>query len=452
MTNIGFISLGCPKNQVDTEVMLKLLSDAGYRITADELEADIIIINTCAFIESAKQEAIDNIIDTAWLMKNRTLKGIAVCGCLAQRYADEIKRDLPEVGAVVGVFSLCDIVAAVQHIEKGKTGVFSSLRGEGTASDSSGRPDGRMLGGDRILTTPEYTAYLKISEGCDNRCSYCAIPYIRGSFVSRPMEDIEREASELAELGVRELVVVAQDTTRYGEDIYGKLMLPELLKRLCKIEKLEWIRLLYCYPDRITDELCEVIANETKIIKYIDLPIQHISDKILSAMNRRGGSAAVKSAVARLRAIPGMIIRTTVLVGFPGEGKAEYGELMEYLKEAKFDRLGAFAFSDEEGTPAHAFGPKVSPAESERRRKKIMLEQERINYALNQKQLGKAVRVLTEGFDKVSEAYYGRTYAEAPEIDGKMYFTSKRKLKDGEFVTVKVTEVLDFDLYGDVII
>jgi ribosomal protein S12 methylthiotransferase len=459
-SKIGFISLGCSKNQIDTEIMLKILVDNGYELVPEDIHADIIIINTCAFIQSAKQEAIDNILDVAWLKKNHTLKGIIVCGCLAERYKEDVLKEIPEVDAVIGVFSLKDILGAVRHIESRKNN-NSDSNGEKFKSFRS--QEEFEPGGERILTTPEYMAYIKIAEGCDNQCTYCAIPAIRGSFKSRKIEDIVKEARELADIGVRELNIVAQDTTRYGYDLYGGYKLPELLNRLCEIKNIDWIRLLYCYPDKITDELILTIKNQDKVVKYIDMPVQHINDDILKAMNRAGGSAAIKSAVERLREnIPGIIIRTTVITGFPGETKEQFGELCEFIKEVKFERLGSFIYSQEEDTPAAEFKNQVSEKEKERRQKLIMNIQERINDNINQKKIGRIIKVLCEGFDKVGEIYYGRSADDAPEIDGKVYFEhfeggageSRKisKIKDGEFVSVKITQVLDYDLYGEVII
>ncbi|MCL2158958.1 MAG: 30S ribosomal protein S12 methylthiotransferase RimO [Oscillospiraceae bacterium] len=462
---IGFISLGCPKNLIDTEIMLKILADDGYEITTEDIEADIIIVNTCAFVESAKKEAIENILDVAWLKKNggKKLKGIIVCGCLAERYREEVLAELPEVDALVGVFSIHDILEAVRHIEKKLSGKYISLKpGEGFE-----------LGGDRILTTPEYFAYIKIAEGCDNCCSYCVIPKIRSSFKARKTEDIIKEAKELASLGVVELAIVAQDTTRYEN-------LPELLTGLCKIEGIKWIRLLYCYPDKITDELIETIKNNDKIVKYIDMPIQHINDDILAAMNRTGGSAAIRSAILRLRAhIPNITIRTTVITGFPGETREMFSELCDFLQEARFERLGAFAYSAEEGTPAAGFAKQLPQKEKERRQRAVMALQGKISRVQNQEKIGKTIKVLCEGFDKVSGVYYGRSEADAPEIDGKVYFAPFEKVQspggvaatpfekvqspggvaatpfekgaigEGEFVEVKITKVIDYDLYGE---
>jgi len=440
-SKIGFISLGCSKNQIDTEIMLKILIDNGYELVPEDIQADIIIINTCAFIQSAKQEAIDNILDIAWLKKNHKLRGIIVCGCLAERYKEKVLEELPEVDALVGVFSLPDILSAVRRVENNTREKYISLRSQ----------EEFELGGERVLTTPEYTAYIKIAEGCDNKCAYCVIPAIRGSYKSRKLEDIIKEARELADIGVRELNIVAQDTTLYGYDLYNGYKLAELLNKLCEIKNIEWLRLLYCHPDKITDELIGTIKNQEKIVKYIDMPVQHVNEEILRAMNRAGGSAAIKSAVARLREnIPGIIIRTTVITGFPGESREQFGELCEFIKEMKFERLGSFVYSREEDTPAAGFAAQVSEKEKERRQKLIMNIQEKINYNINKKKIGKIIKVLCEGFDKAGGVYYGRSAGEAPEIDGKIYFAAPRKIKEGEFVNVNVTQVLDYDLYGEV--
>lgn len=437
---IGFISLGCSKNQIDTEIMLKLLSDAGHEIVAEDIDAEVMLVNTCGFISSAKKEAIDNILDVAWLKENRGLKGIVVTGCLTQRYKDEIFTELPEVDAILGVGSIHDIVDAVASIENKSETKYSSFK----------EVDTLELGGDRIVTTPDYTAYIKIAEGCDNRCTYCAIPDIRGHFRSRKREDIISEAKGLAELGVKELCVVAQDTTRYGEDIYGALILPSLLDELCEIEGIEWIRLLYCYPDRITDELIDTIRRQDKIIKYIDLPIQHISDGILTRMNRRGGSSAIKDAIKRLReGIPGIVLRTTVIVGFPGESKADFAQLCEFLKETRFERLGCFEYSEEEGTPAASFEGQVSDKVKAHRQEVVMKGQMEILDRYNSSRVGKTLKVLCEDWDGAAESYYGRSAADAPDIDGKVYFTGRKGIKPGQFVNVKITQSLDYDLVGE---
>ena len=436
---VGFISLGCPKNQLDTEVMLHELYSAGFEIVSEDIDADVIVINTCGFIESAKQEAIDNIIDVGWLKKNRTLRGIVVTGCLAERYRDEIFESLPEVDAVLGVGSIHNIVEAVEKVANGEK--YSSYEDKETVK----------LGGERIITTPEHYAYLKVAEGCDNKCSYCAIPAIRGKFRSRPMDELVAEAKTLEEVGVRELIVIAQDTTRYGLDLYGEYKLAELLNRISEETDIPWIRVLYCYPDKITDELIDVFANNPKVVKYIDLPIQHISDNMLRAMNRHGDGKMIREVVKKLRErVPGMVIRTTVIVGFPGETEEDFTELCEYTKEARFDNLGAFTYSREEDTVAYGMENQIDEQVKQDRYDIIMRTQSDIIAELNDFAIGNIVDVLSEEYDPVSEVYYGRSAANAPEIDGKVYFRApKGSVQQGEFVKVKITEAIDYDLVGD---
>ncbi len=435
---IGFISLGCPKNQIDTEVMLRELVDAGYDITPEDYEADVIIVNTCAFIESAKKEAIDNILDVAWLKKHRKLKGIICCGCLAQRYGEQILTELPEVDAVVGTGSIHNIVKAVEEVWAGKK-YFSREPNECL-----------RLGGERVVTTPDYTAYIKVAEGCDNHCSYCAIPAIRGAFRSRPIEDVVEEAKSLEELGVKELVIVAQDTTRYGLDLYGRYALSDLLKKLTAETSIPWFRLLYCYPDKITDELIAEMRENDRVVKYIDIPIQHISDRMLKAMNRHGDGKLVRETVKRLReGVPGITVRTTAIVGFPGETEEDFTELCEYVKEAEFDRFGAFPYSREEDTPAYDLEGQIDEQAKQDRYDELMAIQLEIHEKLNERKIGQTVKVLCEGFDPVAETCFGRSEADAPEIDGKVYFSAKKRPAEGEFVTVKVTEAIDYDLFGE---
>ena len=435
-TKVGFVSLGCPKNQIDTEVMLHHLADAGYEIVSEDIEADIVIVNTCAFIESAKQESIDSILDEAWL-KKKNLKGLIVTGCLAERYRDQILEEMPEVDAVLGVGSLHNIVEAVRQVEKGQ-------------KYTSYCPNDQLrLGGDRIVSTPEYMAYLKVAEGCDNRCTYCAIPNIRGRFRSRPIEELTEEATELEKLGVRELVIVAQDTSRYGLDLYGEYRLPQLIQAITRATNIPWIRLLYCYPDKITDELIAEIRDNPRVVKYIDLPIQHISDSVLRRMNRHGDANMIRDAVRRLReAVPDIVIRTTAIVGFPGETEEDFTALCEYIKETRFERFGAFPYSREEDTPAAEFPDQIDEQVKQDRYDTIMTIQLDIAEAYNRAQIGKTVQVLCEGYDPIAEVYYGRSAADAPEIDGKIYFQSKKKRKEGEFVNVKLTDVQDYDLSG----
>ncbi len=438
-SKIGFISLGCPKNQVDTEVMLRHIVDAGYEIVDEDIKADILIINTCAFIESAKQESIDTILDAAWL-KQKQLKAIIVTGCMAERYRDEVMSGMPEVDAVVGCGSIHEIVHAVEEVEKGHT--FTSYL----------PMESLDLGGERVITTPEYMAYLKIAEGCDNRCTYCAIPMIRGGFRSRTIDSLVAEAKSLEKCGVQELVLVAQDTTRYGIDLTGKYELPALIDTICRETQIPWIRLLYCYPDKITEELVATIRDNPRVVKYIDLPVQHISDHVLRRMNRHGGRAQIVDAVMRLRReIPDIVIRTTAIVGFPGETEEDFIELCAFVKETKFDRLGVFPYSQEEGTPAAEFEDQIEEQVKQDRCDTLMSIQLEITQAQNERMIGTKRTVLCEGYDVVAESYYGRSYADAPDVDGKVYFSSARKLAEGEFVTVEITEVLDYDLVGRVI-
>ena len=437
---IGFVSLGCSKNLVDTEVMLKILADAGHEITPDETQADIIVVNTCGFIQSAKEEAIENILDVAWLKQNRSLKGIIAAGCLAERYREQILDEMPEVDAVIGTGSYHKIAEAVDAVARGEK--YTSFE------DKEKSP----LGGERVLTTPEYTAYLKVAEGCDNRCTYCAIPLIRGKMRSRTVEDIVKEAKELEAIGVKELNLIAQDTSRYGLDVYGEYKLPELIRAICKETKIPWIRLLYLYPDKITDELIAEMRDNPRVVKYADIPVQHISDKILSAMNRHGDGATIRDCIARLRReIPGIVLRSTAIVGFPGENEDDFAELCEFIKEAKFDRFGAFTYSEEEGTAAAEFENKVDDQTKQDRYDILMSVQLGVSEKKLESQVGKTVEVLCEGFDTVAGVHFGRSSADAPDVDGKVYFTAPKKLSAGCFVNVKITEAMDYDLFGEVV-
>lgn len=441
---IGFVSLGCSKNLVDTEVMLAKLVSAGYEITPEDIEADVIIVNTCAFIESAKNEAIENILDVAWLKEHRSLRAIIVTGCLAERYRTQIFDEIPEVDAVIGVGSLDHITEAVEAVLKGEK--YSFFGDKNTAA----------LGGERIVTTPEYTAYLKVAEGCDNRCTYCAIPLIRGGFRSRPIEDLVKEAKKLESIGVKELNLIAQDTTRYGLDLYGEYRLPELIRAICEATAIPWIRILYCYPDKITDELISEIKNNDRVVKYIDLPIQHINDRVLSAMNRHGDSAMIKAVVEKLRReIPDICLRTTVIVGFPGETEEEFNELCEYVAQTEFDRLGAFTYSREEDTPAYDFEDQIDEQTKQDRYDIIMREQLHIAERKNQAFVGKRMTVLCEAYDAVAEIYYGRSAYDAPDIDTKVYFRNalgKKRIAPGTFVEVDIEEAVDYDLIGKAVV
>ena len=438
MTNVGFVSLGCSKNLIDTEVMLKKLSDAGYGIVPDETKADIVVVNTCGFIESAKQESIDNVLDVAWLKTHGRLRGIVVTGCLAERYREQVMREMPEVDAVLGTGSYDEIVAAIGAVERGEK--YESFK------DKEAAP----LGGERLVTTPEYTAYLKIAEGCDNRCTYCAIPSIRGRLRSRPIEEIVKEAKELEAIGVKELNLIAQDTSRYGLDLYGRYALADLVRALTRETAIPWIRLLYCYPDKITDDLLFEMRDNPRLLKYMDLPIQHISDKMLTAMNRHGNAALIRDAVRRVRkTVPGVTVRTTAIVGFPGETDEDFSELCAFLKEARFDRFGAFAYSREEGTPAAEFPDQIDEQTKQDRYDTLMQTQLTISEELQKEKIGSILTVLCEGYDVVAGTHYGRSEADAPDVDGKVYFSASYRVPAGTFVEVKITDALDYDLVGE---
>lgn len=438
---IGMISLGCPKNQVDAELMLKRLVDAGYILVQEADKADIVIVNTCGFIEDAKRESIEAILEMADLKEDGLLKKILVTGCLAQRYNDEVFTEIPEVDGVIGIGANADIVAVCDAI-------FENDEQYKSFPDKENMP----LDGGRILTTPEYTAYLKIADGCSNCCSYCAIPSIRGGFRSRKMEDVLEEANMLCEKGVKELILVAQDTTKYGEDLYGELKLPELLGELNKIEKLQWIRLLYCYPDRITDELLTAIAENEKVCHYIDIPLQHADGEVLKAMNRRGDKESLLALVEKIRAaIPDVVIRTTFIVGFPGETEESFTALSEFVNEAKIDRVGCFAYSREEGTPAYDFDNQVDPEVAADRVEAIMTQQYSISEAKLEECMGKTYDVLVEGYDPYTDSYYGRTYMDSPDIDNNIVFTSGYEIEDGEIVPVEIFDKDEYSLIGEAV-
>lgn len=437
---IGMISLGCPKNQVDAEHMLALMDAEGWEIVDYVDGCDAVIVNTCGFIDDAKKEAIENILDMVELKKEGVISKIIVTGCLAQRYKDEIVKEIPEVDAVIGIGANGDIIKTVEEVMSGVDTIEKYP------------PQCELpLEGQRILTTPQYWAYLKIGEGCSNRCTYCTIPSIRGNMRSRSMENVIDEAKQLAESGVKELILIAQDTTSYGLDLYGELKLPELLNELCKIDSIEWIRLLYCYPDRITDELIETMKNQEKVVNYIDLPLQHADDKILKAMNRRGDQALIRNVISKLRTeIPDVVIRTTFIVGFPGEGEEEFETLAEFVNEIEFDRLGVFTFSPQEGTPAFDMEDQVDEDIKTRRGEVIMQDQYSIMEEKNNEKIGKTYRVVVEDYDGYSDSYSGRTYMDAPEIDGLVKFTSHKDLDIGDFVDVEIFDVEDYDLIGEV--
>lgn len=437
---VGMVSLGCNKNQVDAERMLYKIREAGYQLVADAALSDIVIVNTCGFIESAKQEAIETILEFGKLKEEGRIKKIIVTGCLAERYKEEVGELIPEADAVVGIGCNDNILNVIDRV----------LANERPLTFGN-KLDLPMEGG-RVQTTLPFYSYLKIAEGCSNCCTYCAIPSIRGKFRSVPMETLIEEAKKLADRGIKELNIIAQDSTRYGEDLYGECKLPELLTELCKIEKLKWIRILYCYPERITDKLLDVIAKEDKIVKYIDVPIQHCCEDILKKMNRPGNEQELRALMARIREkVPNVIIRTTLITGFPSETEEQFNALADFVKDMRFDRLGCFAYSQEEGTKA-AEMPDQLDEETKQRRADVIMEQQQIIMAQNNEEMiGKTIEVVTEGFDRYGECYFGRSAADAPDIDGKIFFRSpERKLTSGSFVKVTITETLDYDLIGEI--
>lgn len=440
MANIGFISLGCAKNQVDCERMMYRVQEAGHTVKADIVGSDVVVINTCGFIDSAKTEAIDFILQTAALKAEGLVGKILVTGCLSQRYQEEIIREMPEVDGVLGTGSYTEVVPAIE-----------ALLAENTVSEF-GSIDAPEQETGRILTTPEHYAYIKIAEGCDNRCSYCIIPYLRGKFRSRQMDDVLYEARLLAAGGVKELIVVAQDTSRYGTDLPGhKRLLPELLRQLCRIDGFRWIRVHYVYPDEIDDEFIDVMATEPKIVKYLDIPIQHCNSKILRLMNRRGDKAFLEKLFAKLRArIPGLVLRTSVITGLPGEGEEEFAELCEFLKEQRLERVGAFPFSPEEGTPAAEMEfPETSIAQA--RAEMVETIQSAIMDDYSEAIIGSTLEVLVDGYDEEQEQYFGRTFADSPDIDGRVWIASEEALSEGSFVMVQIDGLVDGDLSGFVV-
>ena len=441
MTKVAFISLGCSKNLVDTEVMLHNLHKAGFEVTFTPEEAEIVIINTCGFIESAKQEAIDNILDANELKTWGKCKHLIATGCLVERYRDEVMNELPELDAIVGVGSLEDIAEACEAVMRGEK--YTSFKDKNTSP----------LGGGRILTTAPHTAYLKIAEGCDNRCTYCAIPLIRGKLRSRTIEDIVHEAKELDRAGVKEVNLIAQDTSRYGLDLYGEYKLAALVKEITKNTSIPWIRLLYCYPDKITDELIEEFRTNDRLVKYMDIPVQHISDTVLTRMNRHGGKSLIVDTIKKLRdRVPGITLRTTAMVGFPGESDADFEELCQFVKDTRFDRFGAFTYSPEEDTEAALMPDQIDEQVKQDRYDVLMQTQLTVAEELNNAKIGSEITVITDGYDTVAEVYYGRSEADAPDVDGKVYFRAEKgKYTFGDFVKVKVDEALDYDLIGDAI-
>jgi ribosomal protein S12 methylthiotransferase len=437
---IGVVSLGCPKNLVDSEIMLGLLKNNDYEITNNEDEADIIIVNTCGFIDSAKQESINTILDMADYKKGKC-ELLIVTGCLAERYKEKIINEIPDVDAVIGTGGYGEIVEVIKNAyEAKKTVLYGKLE------------EIDYLKGQRVVSTNKGYAYLKVAEGCDNCCTYCIIPSLRGRYRSRRIEDIVEEAKVLASNGVKELILVAQDTTRYGIDIYKERRLVQLIRELSAITDIKWIRLLYCYPEEIDDALIDEIADNDKVCKYLDIPIQHASDKILKTMGRRGTSKEVKELLSKLKKkVPGMFLRTSLIVGFPGEEEEDFNILERFVKLIKFDRLGVFTYSKEEDTPAAKMKPQINKATKTKRYNKIMKLQKEITLEKNKKRLKKDYDVLVEGVAEDGIFYIGRTYAEAPDIDGLIYFTSPEPLNQGDLVRVKILNIDEYDLIGEVI-
>lgn len=433
---VGMISLGCPKNQVDGELMLEKLNKAGFQIVGAIEDADIMIINTCGFIEDAKREAIETILEVAEYKTAGLISSVIVTGCLAERYQEEILKEIPEVDSVIGIGADGDIVKICQ---KAAVGISTSFF-----------PDKKLLPleGDRMLSTPPHWAYLKLSDGCDNKCSYCAIPGIRGSYIERSMESIIEEARELAARGVKEVILVAQDTTKYGMQLYGEYRLAKLLKELVKIDGIEWFRLFYCYPDRVTDELIDVIAEEEKICSYIDIPLQHCSSDVLRAMNRNGSYDSLKELLTKMKfGIKGLSLRTTFMVGFPGESEEQFEELCRFVKDIEFDRLGCFAFSPEEDTPAFDFDNQIDDKIKQRRAEVLMDIQYSITEKANKAKIGNVYKAVIDSFD--DGKYIGRSYLDSPEIDTGIIITSKNELSVGDFIQVKITDYDGYDLIGE---
>ena len=440
MANIGFISLGCAKNQVDCERMMYRVQEAGHTVKGDVIGSDVVVINTCGFIDPAKTEAIDHILQMGALKAEGLIGKILVTGCLSQRYQQDILEEMPEVDGILGTGSYPQIVPAIEALLEEKTvSEFGSI-------DAPEEETGR------VLTTPEHYAFIKIAEGCDNRCAYCVIPSLRGKFRSRQMDDVLYEARLLAAGGIKELIVVAQDTSRYGTDLPGhRRLLPELLQELCKIDGLEWIRLHYVYPDEIDDALIDVMATEPKIVKYLDIPIQHCNSKILKLMNRRGDEPFLRELFAKLRQrVPGIVIRTSLITGLPGEGEEEFQELCQFLRELRLERVGAFAFSPEEGTPA-AEMEHVDFETAQQRAQLIEMIQSDIMDAYNASMIGKTLDVLVDGYDEESEQFYGRTYADSPEIDGRVWLVCDEPLREGSFVKACIDGCVEGDLTGYVV-
>lgn len=451
MKNVLFISLGCDKNLVDSEKMLGLLNAAGYQVAQEESEADAIVVNTCCFIHDAKEESIETILEMAEWKKRGRLKALVVTGCMAQRYQEEINQEIPEVDAVIGTTGYTEIVPILDEIlgtveasQKEQNSFVNCCPSIDLLPDS--------LADKRVVTTGGYTAYLKIAEGCNKRCTYCIIPYIRGHYRSFPMEDLLEEAQRLAEGGVKELILIAQETTVYGMDCYGRKALPELLTKLCKIDGIEWIRILYCYPEEITDELIDVMKKEKKICHYLDIPIQHSEDTILKRMGRRTDRAELVSLVKKLRReIPDIVLRTTLITGFPGETEEEFNNMVDFVDKMEFDRLGVFPYSAEEGTKAAEMDNQIAPDIKESRRDEIMALQQEISAEKAESHIGQEMSVLIEGYLYEDDIYIGRTYMDAPKVDGNVFVRAQEELISGDMVPVRITGANEYDLMGDVI-
>lgn len=436
--NILLVSLGCDKNLVDSEVMLGALSEKGYQFTDDESRADVVIVNTCCFINDAKEESINTILEMAELRKSGQIKALIVAGCLAQRYREEIQKEIPEVDTIIGTMAVLSVTEALEKTLEGKP--------ENHMEENAPVKGLKK----RVVTTGGHYAYLKIAEGCDKHCTYCIIPKIRGSYRSVPMEELLEEAKELAERGVRELILVAQETTLYGMDLYGRKCLPELLTRLCRIKELEWIRILYCYPEEITEELISVMKREEKICHYLDIPVQSGSDTVLKRMGRKTDSGQIKNMVRRLREeIPDICLRTTLIAGFPGETEAEHEQTLDFVDEMEFDRLGVFTYSEEEDTPAAKMPNQIPEEEKERRRDEIMELQQEIAFENAEAMVGRRVKAMIEGKVADENAYVARTYKDAPGVDGFLFINTQRELMSGDFADVKITGSNEYDLIGE---
>ena len=435
---VGMVSLGCSKNQVDGEIMLSLIQRDGYELCGDAEQCDVVIINTCAFIEDAKRESIENILEFCELKRQGVIKAVVVTGCLAERYQQELVTEIPEADVILGIGRNTDIVNAIDQALQGERVVEFAPKDE------------LVMDAERVLANAPYYAYIKLADGCDNRCTYCAIPNIRGRFRSRKMENILEEVRRFAAQGVTEMNLVAQDTTRYGEDIYGKLMLPELIREVCKVDGVHWVRILYCYPQRVTDELLEVMASEPKVVKYMDVPVQHASGRILKAMNRRDDYDYLRNLMQKIREkIPGVVLRTTFITGFPGETEEDFAEMTRLVKEVKFERVGCFTYSPEDGTPAYSMPDQIDEETKRRRADIVMSEQLAIAEEFARSWIGRELEVVVEGLNEETGIYYGRSYMDAPDIDTRVYFDSPYEHETGEYVMVTVTGSQGYDLVAE---